>query len=117
MQRTEDWRKGTETTVREGLEIMDWTEEQAAWSAGKAEKFKPGAEVDGREAGLWQRIWIGGGGRAVRSRKGISYSVFCTRNMNYITGKLRDISQMMLLLGEPRQSRVQGTRGEICQDP
>ena len=74
-------------------------------------------KVDGREAGLWQRIWIGGGGRAVRSRKGISYSVFCTRNMNYITGKLRDISQMMLLLGEPRQSRVQGTRGEICQDP
>ena len=44
MQRTEDWRKGTETKEREGLEIMDWTEEQAAWSAGKAEKLKPGAE-------------------------------------------------------------------------
>ena len=35
---------------------------------------------------------------------GVSYSVFCTRNMNYITGELRDISQMTLLSGRPRQS-------------
>ena len=36
------------------------------------------------------------------SGKGVSYSVFCTRNMNYITGKLGDISQMKLLSGGPR---------------
>ena len=75
MQKTEDWRKGTETTVREGLEIMDWTEEQAAWSAGKAEEFEPGAEVDGREAGLRQRIQNGGGDMAVGSGKGVSYII------------------------------------------
>ena len=39
LQRMEDWRKRTtETTEREG------TEEQAAWSAGKADKLKPGAD-------------------------------------------------------------------------
>ena len=39
MQRMEDWR-----TEREGLDNMAWTEEQVDWSAGKAEKSKPGAE-------------------------------------------------------------------------
>ena len=36
-QRMCEQRKGMETTEREGLEIMNWTEEQATWSAGKAE--------------------------------------------------------------------------------
>ena len=44
LQKTEDWRKGTETTEREGLDSMAWTEGQAVWRAGKAEKSKPGAE-------------------------------------------------------------------------
>ena len=44
MQRTEDWRKGTETTESEGLDSMVWTEGQAVWRAGKVEKLKPGEE-------------------------------------------------------------------------
>ena len=40
----EDWQKGTETTEREELDNMAWTEEHADWSADKAEKSKPGAE-------------------------------------------------------------------------
>ena len=44
MQKTEDRRKGMETTEREGLDSMAWMEGQAAWSAGKVEKSKPGAE-------------------------------------------------------------------------
>ena len=35
---TEDWRNRTETTVREGLEKMDWMEGQADCKAGKVEK-------------------------------------------------------------------------------
>ena len=41
-QKTEDQRKGKETT--EGLESIAWTEGQVDWRAGKAEKLKPGAE-------------------------------------------------------------------------
>ena len=53
-----------ETTEREGLDSMACTEGQADWSAGRAEKSKPGAEnsrstacragggrVDGAEVG------------------------------------------------------------------
>ena len=49
-----------ETTEREGLEIMDWTEEQAAWSAGKAKKSKPGVEKSRLKA---ERLGWGGGTR------------------------------------------------------
>ena len=62
-------------------------------------------EVDGREDGLRQRVQISDGGRTIGSRKGISYSVFCTRNIDDITSKLRDISQMTLLTGGPRRRR------------
>ena len=44
MQRMEDQRKGTETTDRDGLESMDWTEGQADLRPGKVEKSKPRAE-------------------------------------------------------------------------
>ena len=44
MQKTEVRWKGMETTEREGLDSMAWTEGQAASRAGKAEKSKPGAE-------------------------------------------------------------------------
>ena len=37
----EDWRKGRETTDRDGLEIMDWHEGQVDWRAGNMEKLKP----------------------------------------------------------------------------
>ena len=39
-------------------------------------------------------------------------SVLCTRNMDNITGKLRDVSQVMLLLGRPRQRE---TEKRVCQ--
>ena len=41
---TEDWRKGTETMEREGLEIMNCTKGQVDCKAGRAEKSKPEAE-------------------------------------------------------------------------
>ena len=41
MQRTEDWRNGTETMESDGLEIMDWMERQGDWRAGNVEKLKP----------------------------------------------------------------------------
>ena len=44
MQKTEVWRKGMETTEREGLDSIAWTEGQGDWRAGKAEKLKLGAE-------------------------------------------------------------------------
>ena len=44
MQKTEDRRKGMESTKREGLDSIAWTEGRADWRAGKAEKLKPGAE-------------------------------------------------------------------------
>ena len=48
MQRTEDFRKGTDTMEREGLKSMDWTEGQLDCRAGRAEKSKPGAgEIQG----------------------------------------------------------------------
>ena len=33
-----------ETTEREGLDSIAWTEGQADWRAGKVKKLKPGAE-------------------------------------------------------------------------
>ena len=44
MQRTEDFRKGTDTMEREGLKSMDWTEKQLDCRAGREEKSKRGAE-------------------------------------------------------------------------
>ena len=38
-------------------------------------------KVDGGEAGLRRRIWNGDGVRTVGSRKSVSYSVFCSRNI------------------------------------
>ena len=42
--RTEDQKNGTETTKREVLEIMDWTEGQEDCRAGRVEQSKSGAE-------------------------------------------------------------------------
>ena len=44
MQKTEVLKKGMETTEREGLDSIAWTEGQADWRADKVEKLKPGAE-------------------------------------------------------------------------
>ena len=44
MQRTEDFRNGTDTMEREGLETMDWTEGHLDCRAGREEKSKLGAE-------------------------------------------------------------------------
>ena len=52
-QKTEDQRKGTETTKREGLEIMDCTKGQADCKAGRAEKSKLEAE---RSRGMAEKI-------------------------------------------------------------
>ena len=44
MQRTEDIWKGTETTERDGLDTMDWTEAHLDCKAGREEKSKSLAE-------------------------------------------------------------------------
>ena len=44
MQKTEVWRKGMETTEREGLDSMSCREGKVDWRAGRVEKFKPGLE-------------------------------------------------------------------------
>ena len=69
---------------------------------GEIETRGEEVKVDGKEAGLWRRTWNWDGGRTVWSRKGVSYSIFCTRNMDDIAGELRDISQITLLSGGPR---------------
>ena len=43
-QRMEDFRKGTDTMERKGLEIVDWTKGHLDCRAGREEKSKPGAE-------------------------------------------------------------------------
>ena len=40
MQRTKDIWKGTKTTERDGLDIMDWTEAHLDCKAGREEKLK-----------------------------------------------------------------------------
>ena len=40
MQKMEDIWKGTETTERDGLEIMDWNETHSDCRAGREEKSK-----------------------------------------------------------------------------
>ena len=44
MQKTEVWRKGIETTEREGMDSIASMEGQADWRAGKVEKSKLGAK-------------------------------------------------------------------------
>ena len=54
MQRTVDRRNGMETTEREALEIINWTEGQEDCRVGRVEKLKPGAErtrLDGTAGG------------------------------------------------------------------
>ena len=58
-------RKGTETTEREGLDSRAWTEGQAVWRAGKAEKLNQGRRTQGQ----WRGGWIEAEGMGLRQRE------------------------------------------------
>ena len=79
-QRTENWRKGTKTTDRDGLESMDLTEGQAACRAGHTEKLKPRAERSG---------WRIGKEMAEEGLKGLErVSAMGTRTMSLVNSEM-----------------------------
>ena len=103
------WRAGGHVTENEGLAEGNRVNKEGrtrehrlnrrtgcleSWQGGEI-KTKGGeveVEVDGGENSLRRRIENGAGDWVAGSGKGVSYSIFYTRNMNNITGKLRDIS-------------------------
>ena len=98
MQRKEDWRNGTETTEREGLEIItEWKDRR---TVGQGEmKNQPGVERlrgENRNGRNWSGV------RAGRMGMG-GNNVLGARDVDKTTGKLRDIGEMALLSGGPRQ--------------
>ena len=71
------WRKGTETTEREGLVNMDWTDRHSDCKAGRDNKSKLEAERS-RE----------------KVRESVCYNLFRTRNVDYIAGELGDVHRL-----------------------
>ena len=100
-----------ETTEREGLEIIDWTEGQTDCRAGRVENQNPGGEVESnggkdRNGGNWGRA------RAGSTGKGLSNHVLRARDVDNFTSKLRDVGKMALLWGGPMR---RGVEQGVCQ--
>ena len=102
MQRTEDCRKGMETTKRKGLEIRaEQRDRQTGGQARRRNQTLCGREIkfSGKEAQGKERGGSWGGVGAERRGQGISNSILSSRDMNYVAGELRDVGQVVLLPG------------------
>ena len=109
-QRMEDPRKGTETTDRDVLESMDWTEGQATWRSLNLGRRDPGKgqRSTGRTDGIDRDRC---GARTERTGKSICNSILSTRDVDDVTGKLRDMGEVALLPDRPkRRGAEQGVR-------
>ena len=82
--------------------------------AGNMEKSKPGAERSRERAEKHRTAESTDrcGARTERTGKSIGNSILSTRDVDDVTGKLRDIGEVALLPGRPKQRGAeQGIRG------
>ena len=93
----EDVWKGTETTERDGLDNMDWTEGHSDCRAGREEKSNLVAERSRETAEKT------GAAEAERAGECICYNVFGARNVDNITGELGEVGKMAHLSCGPQR--------------
>ena len=92
-----------ETTERDGLDNMDWTEGHLDCRAGGEEKLKSVAKKVEGDGGENRHGRGGCRNRAERAGESFCYNVFGARDVDNITGELGDKGKKAHLSNGPRR--------------
>ena len=117
-QRMEDFCKGRETTERDGLDTMDWTEVHSDCRAGREEKSKSVVDRSRETAETTGRA-EGEAGTGLKGREKASATTFSEPGTWTISlGNSGDVGKMACLSGRPRRRGPEKGMGErlmICE--